>query len=206
MSTAAAFGRQRWSFRDHLQTGTADTLVEPDIRASADIEFSSADDPRGIRSEWEGDLMIVGVPSETKPGERRVALIPDSVSRLKASGLEVQVQRGAGVPAGFLDAAYEQAGATVVATAEDLYNKSDLIVKVSRPSKSELSLLHEGQSLVAFLAPLGDPEYVKQRGEVTLSFETKSGVSWIFQRAGGVNSRPSFFSLTWPRTLVQCYS
>lgn len=134
--------------------------------------------------------MIVGVPSETKSGERRVALIPDSVSRLKASGLEVQVQRGAGVPAGFLDTAYEEAGATVVATAEDLYNKADLIVKVSRPSKSELSLLHEGQSLVAFLSPLGDPEYVQLLASHKISAFSMDAIPRI-TRAQGMDALSS---------------
>ena len=61
--------------------------------------------------------MLIGVPKETAPGERRVALVPDSVARLVKSGHEVQIERGAGVSAFHLDADYEAAGATLAADA-----------------------------------------------------------------------------------------
>jgi H+-translocating NAD(P) transhydrogenase subunit alpha len=96
----------------------------------------------------------IGVPRETAPGERRVALIPDGVSRLVATGLEVAVERGAGSAASIPDEAYREAGATV---ADDAFG-ADLVAKVQKPSAEELERLREGSVLVGFLQPHTDPE------------------------------------------------
>ena len=106
--------------------------------------------------------MVIGVPTEIAPGERRVALVPDTVARLTKSGLSVSVQRGAGTAAAFLDGAYEAAGATLAADAAAVYGAAEFIVKVQRPSDAELASLHAGQTLLAMLAPLGDPAYVEK--------------------------------------------
>jgi NAD(P) transhydrogenase subunit alpha len=97
-------------------------------------------------------VMRVGVAKETVPGERRVALVPETVGRLGA-GVEVVVEQGAGVEAGFADSAYAEAGATI----GDPWG-ADVLVKVAPPTAAEAARLHEGQVLVAFLAPLSDPE------------------------------------------------
>ncbi|MGN6798079.1 MAG: Re/Si-specific NAD(P)(+) transhydrogenase subunit alpha [Gaiellaceae bacterium] len=98
--------------------------------------------------------MRVGVPKEAAPGERRVALVPETVSRL-GEGVEVVVEQGAGVEAGFSDAAYSDAGATV----GDPWG-CDVVVKVAAPSADQTARFREGQVLVAFLAPLTDTEGV----------------------------------------------
>jgi H+-translocating NAD(P) transhydrogenase subunit alpha len=98
--------------------------------------------------------MRVGVPKEAEPGERRVALVPETVSRL-GEGVEVVVEQGAGVAAGFEDAAYTEAGATV----GDPWS-CDVIVKVAAPSAAEAGRLRDGQVVVAFLAPLTDADGV----------------------------------------------
>jgi NAD(P) transhydrogenase subunit alpha len=105
--------------------------------------------------------MIIGVPTETAPGERRVALVPETVARLKKSGVEVRVQRVAGHAAAFLDSAYEEAGATLVPDAAAVF-AADLVVKVQRPTDAELDGMHAGQALLAFLSPLGDPKSVEK--------------------------------------------
>jgi NAD(P) transhydrogenase subunit alpha len=105
--------------------------------------------------------MVIGVPTEIAPGERRVALVPETVARLTKSGLNVSVQRGAGTAAAFLDSAYEAAGATLLADAAAVYGAADLVVKVQRPSDAELPSLRAGQVLLALLAPLGDPASVE---------------------------------------------
>ena len=69
------------------------------------------------------------MPRESVPGERRVALVPESVARLVRSGVEVQVQQGAGESAGFADAAYSDAGASVVADASSLYAAADVVTR-----------------------------------------------------------------------------
>jgi NAD(P) transhydrogenase subunit alpha len=113
----------------------------------------------------------VGVPRETAPGERRVALVPESVPKLTALGLEVAVERGAGHPAAFTDEAYEEAGATLVDNALD----ADLVVKVARPSADEVAKLRSGAVLVGFLAPLTDPDGIAQlqaRGVTAFAMES----------------------------------
>ena len=105
--------------------------------------------------------MVIGVPSETVQGERRVALVPETVAKLVKAGSTVIVERGAGNAASFLDAAYEEAGATLASDAADVYAKADLIVKVQRPSEVELAFTRPGQTLIALLAPLGDPASVE---------------------------------------------
>jgi NAD(P) transhydrogenase subunit alpha len=98
--------------------------------------------------------MRVGVPKEAAPGERRVALVPETVGRL-GDGVEVVIESGAGVEAGFTDAAYVEAGAQL----GDPW-ACDVVVKVVAPSAEEAARLHAGQVVVAFLAPLTDAEGV----------------------------------------------
>ena len=82
--------------------------------------------------------MLIGVPTEIEPGERRVALVPETVARLVKSGAAVRVQRGAGHAAAFVDAAYEEAGATLAPDAAGVFGEADLIAKVQRPTDAEL--------------------------------------------------------------------
>ena len=96
--------------------------------------------------------MRIGVPAETRPDERRVALVPDGVGKLKKAGCEVVVQRGAGTTAYLTDAAYEAAGATLVGSAAEALG-ADLVLKVQRPTLEEIGQLREGSALVSFLAP-----------------------------------------------------
>ena len=114
--------------------------------------------------------MRIGVPRETVPGERRVALVPETAGRLVKAGNEVVVERGAGVEAAFIDSAYENAGARIVENAFD----AELILKVQKPTADELAKMRSGQILIAFLQPLIDPRYAQelaQKGVVALSMD-----------------------------------
>src|SRR3954469_22972801 len=102
--------------------------------------------------------MKVGVPKETAPGERRVALVPDSTRRLVDAGVQVAVETGAGVEAGFLDSAYEETGAAVV---PDAFAGTDVVAKVQMPSDAEVARLADGQLLIAFLQPLVNGDLVR---------------------------------------------
>jgi NAD(P) transhydrogenase subunit alpha len=103
--------------------------------------------------------VIVGVPAETAPGERRVALVPEAVKTLVAGGFQIVVQAGAGQSAGFDDAAYTAAGARVADRAAAC--AADLVVKVQapreRPGGHEVEELKSGTVLIGFLRPLDDP-------------------------------------------------
>jgi NAD(P) transhydrogenase subunit alpha len=112
--------------------------------------------------------MIVAVPSELLPGERRVALVPDSIKRLGDS-VEVVVQAGAGESAGYLDTAYEEAGARIEPDTQRLWESADCVVKVRAPAESsgghETDLLREGTTLIATLSPYAALDAVRRLAE-----------------------------------------
>ena len=108
--------------------------------------------------------MKVGVAKETAPGERRVALVPEVLGKLTAAGLDILVERGAGAGSSIPDAAYEEAGATIVSTV-DLYGQSDVILRVQKPTASEISVMKPGQALLGLLQPLIDPQTAKSLAE-----------------------------------------
>lgn len=103
--------------------------------------------------------MIVGVPKEVVPHERRVALIPDSVSSLVKAGLEVSVQSGAGAGAFFSDEQFQKAGAKIV---PDVFGLADILVKVQRPGKEEIEKMREGAVLIGLLQATGQADMVQQ--------------------------------------------
>ncbi|MDE2293788.1 MAG: Re/Si-specific NAD(P)(+) transhydrogenase subunit alpha [Elusimicrobia bacterium] len=107
--------------------------------------------------------MIVGIPKETAAGEKRVAMVPELVSKLK--GLEVHVEKGAGAAAGLTDAEYEKAGAKVAPDARALYAQADLVLKVQPPALAEAALLKKGAALVSFLVPSVSADVLKALGE-----------------------------------------
>ncbi len=117
--------------------------------------------------------MKVGVAKETAPGERRVALVPEVLGKLKTAGLEILVERGAGAGASIPDAAYQEAGATIVST-DDLYRNADAILRVAKPSDQEVKRLRAGQALLGLLSPLTDPKTAKSladRGVTAISLD-----------------------------------
>ena len=114
--------------------------------------------------------MNVGVARETTQGERRVALVPETVGKLIAAGFELVVEPGAGAAASFPDAAYTDAGATL----GDPWG-ADVVVKVRKPSADEVAKLRNGQLLIGFLDPLADREGVEAlagRGVVAFAMES----------------------------------
>ncbi len=118
--------------------------------------------------------MRVAVPKETAAGERRVALVPDSVGRLGAAGFAIAVEQGAGDAAGFPDGEYAAAGAEVVPSAE-LLAGAQAVVRVQAPRADEAGALTSGTVLVGFLSPLGDPagiERLTDRGVVAFAMES----------------------------------
>ena len=100
--------------------------------------------------------MKVAVVKESAPGERRVALVPEMIARLRGAGLEVLVESGAGDSAWLADSAYAEAGATVVSRAE-LLADADLIVMVGKPDRQLAGALRPGQAILGLLSPLADP-------------------------------------------------
>ena len=112
--------------------------------------------------------MIVGVPRETFPGERRVALVPAVVPSLIKAGLEVVVEAGAGAAAGFLDPEYVAKGARIFAGRAEVFHAADIVVQVlcygsnDETGRADLPLLRPGQVLIGFLRPLGSLDTIRE--------------------------------------------
>jgi len=122
----------------------------------------------------------VGTPKETAPDERRVALVPDTVSRLGAASLEVTVESGAGSAAYIPDDAYEKAGATVVKWAAALLAEADAVLKVQAPSAAEVELIKKDAVLISFLQPATQGDIVRalaKRGVTAFSLELVPRIS-----------------------------
>ncbi|HSJ05145.1 MAG TPA: Re/Si-specific NAD(P)(+) transhydrogenase subunit alpha [Longimicrobiales bacterium] len=105
--------------------------------------------------------MKIVVPKEAAAGERRVALVPESIARLVKAGSEVAVEAGAGDAAGVDDAAYEAAGAQVIPDRRQLLSDAGLVVGVRQLPESDLAALPAGAVLIGMLRPLNSPEYVR---------------------------------------------
>jgi len=117
--------------------------------------------------------MKAAVVKETAPGERRVALVPDAVAKLRPAGIEVLVERGAGEGAWLADAAYADAGAAIL-DAEELIEAADVILTVTKPSAATVRRLRAGQAVFGMLAPLTDPELAAElatRGVTAVSLD-----------------------------------
>ena len=122
--------------------------------------------------------MLVGVPTEIKNNEYRVGLTPASVHELVAQGHQVLVQQGAGNEIGLPDAQYVAAGASIVASAQEVFAQADMIVKVKEPQPVECAMLREDQILFTYLHLAPDPDQtaalVRSRA-ICIAYETVTG-------------------------------
>jgi NAD(P) transhydrogenase subunit alpha len=110
--------------------------------------------------------MKAGVVKEAAVGERRVALVPDAVTKLQAAGIEVLVERGAGTSAWLSDSAYVEAGATIV-SAPELFAEADVLLTVTRPTAAAARMLRPGQAVIGMLDPAdGRAQLPGQRGRL----------------------------------------
>jgi len=119
--------------------------------------------------------VIVGLPKEIKDNEYRVGLTPAGVRALKDAGHEIIVEKGAGEGSGFEDSLYERAGATINESADDVWAKADMIVKVKEPIAPEYPRMREGQLLFTYLHLAPDHELTKQlieRKVTGIAYET----------------------------------
>ena len=124
------------------------------------------------------EYMLVGIPKEIKNEEYRVGLTPFNAHELINHGAEVIVESNAGAGIGFSDDHYREAGVTVVDTAEAVYAKADMIVKVKEPQASEYPLIREGQILFTYLHLAPDPKQADallQSGCIAIAYETVTG-------------------------------
>ena len=144
--------------------------------------------------------MKVGVPKEVRANERRVALVPESVSKLVAAEMEVIVQEGAGLSAHYSDEAYRNAGATVVSSASAVYESADILVKVQRPTfggedePPETAMLRSGEVLIGLLQPLYHPAMAKGLAEMGVTSFSMDAIPRI-ARAQSMDALSSMSSI-----------
>ena len=127
--------------------------------------------------------MLVGVLKEIKAHENRVGLVPGSVREIVKTGAKVLVERHAGLGIGITDADYEHAGAEIVDTADEVFDRASLIIKVKEPQPTECRRLREGQTLFTYLHLAPDPQQtrlLKESGVTAIAYET------VTQTGGGL--------------------
>src|SRR5690348_4737243 len=106
--------------------------------------------------------LLIGVPKEVYPGEKRVATVPEVVDKLIKQGFRVAVEAGAGEGAQIADDAYRAAGADVVADRSALWHSADIVFKVRAPDDEELALMRDGAMLVSFIWPAQNPQLMQK--------------------------------------------
>ena len=127
--------------------------------------------------------MTIGVPKEIKIGETRVSMTPSLCRRCTSLGARVLVQKSAGLTAGFTDAEFRAAGATLVADAAKVWRAADLVLKVKEPLPAEYRLMQDGQALFTYLHLAAGPELAKvllKKRILGISYETVEGADGSF--------------------------
>ncbi len=122
--------------------------------------------------------MIIGVPRQIKAQEHRVGLVPSSVKEFTAHGHQVLVQSGAGAGINFTDADYTASGAEIIQSADEIFKRADMIIKVKEPQADECAMLREGQILFTYLHLAADPEQAQgliKSKCVAIAYETVTG-------------------------------
>jgi NAD(P) transhydrogenase subunit alpha len=146
--------------------------------------------------------MKIGIPKESHAGERRVATTPEVASQLMKLGYGVVVQSGAGAHASFSDDAYRAAGCEVVESTKDLYEQSDIVLKVRAPEGDELGLLRAGQTLISFVWPAQNPDLLAtltERGVTALAMDSVPRIS----RAQKMDALSSMANIAGYRAVVE---
>jgi NAD(P) transhydrogenase subunit alpha len=147
--------------------------------------------------------MLVGIPKEVLPGERRVAAIPETVAKYLKMGFEVAVEPGAGAGIFVSDEEYKKAGARIVADVEELFAKADLILKVKQPytnpkvGKTEVSMLRKGGALITFLHPAapGNHDMIRGLRDKNITSFTMDGIPRV-SRAQRMDALTSMSTVT----------
>ena len=134
--------------------------------------------------------MKVGVAKERAPNERRVALVPEALVKLTAAGADILVERGAGEAASFPDAAYEAAGAQVVAT-DDLLAQADVVLRVQRPTSEEQQRFRSGQVVIGLLQPLTEPAEMAALGAAGVTAISLDALPRTLSRAQSMDALSS---------------
>ncbi len=145
----------------------------------------------------------IGVPKEIFPGEKRVATVPEVVTKLTKLGFSVVVEQGAGDLADLSDEAYEQAGASIAPNAAALWNGSDIVFKVRAPTADEVALMHEGQTLIGFLWPAQNPELMQQLAAKKVTALSIDALPRTLSRAQKMDALTSMAGVSGYRAVIE---
>jgi len=145
----------------------------------------------------------IGVPKEIFPGEKRVATVPDVVTKLTKLGFAVVVEQGAGDLADLPDQAYEQAGAGIALSAAALWSGSDIVFKVRAPTAEEVALMHEGQTLIGFLWPAQNPDLMQQLAAKKVTALSIDALPRTLSRAQKMDALTSMAGVSGYRAVVE---
>jgi len=146
--------------------------------------------------------MKIGVPREIYAGEKRVATTPEVAAQLIKLGFDVAVESGAGAAASYSDAAYEAAGCSIAATADEIWSQSDIVLKVRGPEAEEAAKLKAGQTLISFLWPAQNPELLQQLTDSGVTAMAMDSVPRI-SRAQKVDALSSMANIAGYRAVVE---
>ena len=145
----------------------------------------------------------IGVPKEIFSGEKRVATVPDVVTKLIKLGFAVVVEQGAGDLADLPDSAYEQAGASIAPSAAALWGGSDIVFKVRAPTAEEVELMHEGQTLIGFLWPAQNPDLMQQLAAKKVTALSIDALPRTLSRAQKMDALTSMAGVSGYRAVVE---
>ena len=147
--------------------------------------------------------MRIGVPREIFPGEKRVATVPDVVTKLVKLGFDVVVERGAGERADLSDEAYVEAGASIAPSAADLWSGSDIVFKVRAPAPEEVALMRAGQTLIGFLWPAQNPDLMQQLAAKKVTALSIDALPRTLSRAQKMDALTSMAGVSGYRAVVE---
>ena len=105
--------------------------------------------------------MILGIPKETIKNETRVAVIPATVKQFVSAGLTVKIEKNAGLSSQILDSDFKEAGAEILSSANEIFNQSDMILKVNSPTNEEIQMIKDGSSYLSFFQTMKEIDKVK---------------------------------------------
>jgi H+-translocating NAD(P) transhydrogenase subunit alpha len=157
----------------------------------------------GPSSQGKNMSQVIGVPRETAAGEKRVATVPEVVEKLRKLGFKVAVQSGAGEAANFDDASYQAAGAEIAPDAGALWSAADIVFKVRAPTTEEVGLMHEGQTLIAFVWPAQNPELMQSLAARKVTVLAMDSLPRMLSRAQKMDALTSMAGISGYRAVIE---
>ncbi|MEJ5992043.1 Re/Si-specific NAD(P)(+) transhydrogenase subunit alpha [Ramlibacter sp. PS3R-8] len=147
--------------------------------------------------------LLIGIPQETAPGEKRVATVPEVVAKLVKLGFAVAVESGAGDASNFADDTYRAAGAEVVPDATQLWSRADIVLKVRPPTPNEVRMLREGATLIGFVWPAQNPELMQQLAARRATVLAIDSLPRQLSRAQKMDALTSMAGITGYRAVIE---